>query len=345
VERAIRRRARQVAAEGQRPIVLRPAGPGILAVEAPGAEGEADDFPHLRFAIPAELPALARFLRADKPALLEVHHLLGHEHAVLGLAARLGIPTSHHVHDYAAFCPRISLLGPERRYCGEPSDPAQCDACVLDAGAAIADHTSTAALRARSAAALAGAQSVVVPSQDTAVRLRRHFPGLAPRIAPHEDDSSLPPPAPLRAGPPRRVAVVGAIGPEKGYDVLLACARDAAARALPLDFVIVGHSADDPRLLATGRIFVTGRYAEAEAEALLRAQRADLAFIPSIWPETWCFALTVAWRAGLHAAVFDLGAQAERVRATDRGWVLPLGLPAPSINNALLSVRAPGSVV
>ena len=37
-------------------------------------------------------------------------------------------------------------------------------------------------------------------------------------------------------------------------------------------------------------------------------------------------------RAGLYALVFDLGAQAERVRATGRGMVLPLGLPAERIN-------------
>jgi glycosyltransferase involved in cell wall biosynthesis len=139
--------------------------------------------------------------------------------------------------------------------------------------------------------------------------------------------------------------VVGAIGPEKGYDVLLACARDAAWRGLALEFVVVGHTFDDRRLLDTGCAFITGRYDEAEATALIRAQGAHLAFLPSIWPETWCFALGAAWRAGLSAAVFDIGAQAERVRATGRGWILPLGLPPVAINNALLSVRAaPGDV-
>ena len=33
---------------------------------------------------------------------------------------------------------------------------------------------------------------------------------------------------------------------------------------------------------------------------------------------------------------FDLGAQAERIRRTGRGWLLPLGLPPPAINNACL---------
>jgi len=89
----------------------------------------------------------------------------------------------------------------------------------------------------------------------------------------------------------------------------------------------------------TGRVFITGRYAEADAVSLIRAQAADLAFLPSIWPETWGLTLGLAWRSGLRAVVFDIGAMAARVRATGHGAVLPLGLPPAGINNALM---APG---
>ena len=53
----------------------------------------------------------------------------------------------------------------------------------------------------------------------------------------------------------------------------------------------------------------------------------DLAFLPSIWPETWCFTLSEAWAAGLYAVVFDLGAQAERMRAS-RPRPVPAAGPA-----------------
>ena len=142
-------------------------------------------------------------------------------------------------------------------------------------------------------------------------------------------------PPPTRR-PIRRVCVVGGIGVEKGYEVLLACVRDAAARALPLHFTVAGFTADDERMLAAGPVFITGQYAEAEAVALIQAQAADIALLPSVWPETWCFTLGQAWRAGLRAAVFDLGAPAERVRRTGWGDVLPLGLPPASLNNWLL---------
>jgi glycosyltransferase involved in cell wall biosynthesis len=106
-----------------------------------------------------------------------------------------------------------------------------------------------------------------------------------------------------------RVAVLGAIGAEKGDEVLLGCARDAGRRQLALDFLLVGYSLDDPRLLDTGRVTITGPYAEGEAEALLRRGGAAIGLLPSIVPETWCYGLIELWRVGLDVAVFDIGAR------------------------------------
>jgi glycosyltransferase involved in cell wall biosynthesis len=345
VERCVRVRCQAVRALGQVPIVLRSVldrSGGAAALERsylPGlceADIDAVRWPNLRFRLPGELDALAALLRGARPVEMEVHHLLGHHRSVLDLARRLGIGYQMRIHDYASFCPRISLLGPAGRYCGEPA-LSGCEACVADSGSRLEEEISVAALLERSAAELAAASRVVVPSADTGARLRRHFPAVEPVVEPHEPDCYGPlPPAPRHG--PRLACVVGAIGPEKGYDVLLACARDARARGLDLQFRVVGHTVDDDRLLATGRVFITGPYKPAQAEALIRAQHASFAFLPSIWPETWCLALGEAMRAGLAVAAFDIGAQAERIRATGRGWLLPLGLSAAGINNTLLAL-------
>ncbi len=136
------------------------------------------------------------------------------------------------------------------------------------------------------------------------------------------------------------VCVVGALGIEKGYNLLLACARDAVARGLALEFRLVGHSLDDRRLLTTGVVSITGPYEETDAVALIRAQRADLALLPSIWPETWSYVLTHIWSARLPVMAFDIGTPAERIRRTERGWLLPLALTPAGLNNALLARSA-----
>ena len=329
-------------AAGRRPIVLRPApsqeGPSAIEV----GDGPEGGFPNLRYALPDELPALQRLLASARPVLTEVHHFLDHPSAIYRLIRDLGVPYDVLVHDYAWFCPRISLVGARDQYCGEPG-PAECEACVADTGRYMPEEIGVQALRNRSAAFLAGARRVVAPSRDAAARMARHFPALRPEVVPHEPDDTIAEPARPRARNGRsRVCIAGAIGLHKGYDVLLACARDAAARDLPLEFVVVGSTIDDARMLATGRVFVTGQYRPEEAVALIRTQAASLALLPSIWPETWCLGLGELWRAGLSVAAFDIGAPAERIRRTGRGFLLPLGTPANAINNALVAAaRSP----
>ncbi len=335
VDRVVAERCRAWRADGVRPVVIRPGGSadGGAAVLGDG------DTPNLRYRLPEEWGGLLRVLRADRVGCVELHHTLGHAPEILELAARLGVPHEVFVHDYASFCARIALV-PEHGYCGEPP-VSGCEACVADYGSNLEEDIRPTALVARSAALLAAASRVIAPAADVAARMRRHFPLSRLEVMPWEDDGAIAPPPPTRR-PIRHVCVVGGIGVEKGFEVLLACVRDAAARALPLRFTVVGYTADDERLLAAGPVFITGQYEEAEAVALIRAQAADIALLPSIWPETWCFTLGQAWRAGLRTAVFDLGTPAERVRRTSFGDVLPLGLPASSLNNWLLREQAAG---
>ncbi|HYP63784.1 MAG TPA: glycosyltransferase [Acidocella sp.] len=300
--------------------------------------GDAETCPNLAFTLPSALPRLLALLRRLDVRRVVLHHSLGHHESVRGLAARLGVPQDIVVHDYASFCPRVNLLNrPDKkaplRYCGEPG-LAGCVACTKVRDSGVHERLPVAQLRARSAAEFAAAARVIVPSADAARRLRRHFPGLEPEIQPWEDDRTLPPLAPTRHGDRLRVVVIGGIGPAKGFDVLLDCAADAKARNLPLDFFVIGTSADDERLLAAG-IFVTGPYQEGEVQTLIKSFRPNLAFLPSIWPETWCFTLGEAWRAGLRVVIFDLGAQADRMRGTGRGAAAPLGLPPQRINDLL----------
>jgi glycosyltransferase involved in cell wall biosynthesis len=334
-------------AQGLRPIILRPAADGCCLVES--AEENEDiwrsDFPNLRYRIPAQLPELAALLRRERPDHVELHHQLGHHHDLLSLPALLGVPLDVFVHDYATICPRVTLVTTSNRYCGEP-ETAQCEACIADLGSRLREDITVAALRLRTAADLGAARQVVFPSADTEKRLRRYVPRLRSAITPWEADAPHLHPTgdtstDQRRGKRerrRRVAIIGAIGTEKGYDVILECARDAARRDLPLEFVVIGYTHDDTRLIDTGRAQITYRFAPERAVAEITAQSADIAFIPSIWPETWCFALSDAWAAGLKAAVFDIGTQAERIRATNNGWVLPLALPPLAINNTLIAL-------
>ena len=341
VQRHVAARAAALRAEGLHPIVLWPVasrnGEGRDCVLGNGIEGGT---PNMRFSIPAELDLLAGILKADRPVRAEVHHMIGHDHRLLELFDRLDIRYEMIIHDYSWLCPRINLIGANKRYCGEP-DITGCEACVADAGHKNDETTSPRALRDRSYNEMVKASAVVVASSDVAIRIKRHFPQVEPRVVRWEDDAALPPanPAPPSVDGIRRVCVVGGIGIEKGYEILLACARDAANRQLKLRFMLVGHSCDDARLEATGNVHITGRYGEHDAVRLIRQQGAQLAWLPSLWPETWSYTLTHAWYAGLNVLAFDIGTPAERIRRTERGWLCPLGISPQALNDRMVALR------
>ena len=139
---------------------------------------------------------------------------------------------------------------------------------------------------------------------------------------------------------PVRLAIIGAIGQHKGSHVLLDLARDAAARGLPIIYSIVGWSDCADEMAAAG-VSETGRYVdETEAVDHLEHLNPNGIFLPSIWPETYCYTLSLAMRLGFPPVVFDLGAQRDRVEAANFGFVLPLAMTddVRGLNQALLTL-------
>ena len=141
------------------------------------------------------------------------------------------------------------------------------------------------------------------------------------------------------------MAVIGAIGPHKGAQVLLGSVRAAYRAKRPLTFVVVGYTCMDRAFRRFPNCTITGAYRDDQVFDILFGHRPDLVFLPSIWPETFCFTLSIALDTGLPVAVFDIGAQAQRVRAAGlANGVLPLSLaerPA-ALNTALTTLARQG---
>ncbi|MBK3732730.1 glycosyltransferase, partial [Azospirillum brasilense] len=119
---------------------------------------EVADRPELRdlvFRTRGEFEDLVTVLRQAGTVAVEIHHTLGHDPAVLGLAARLGVPYDITVHDYGLICPRVNLVDGNGRYCGEP-DLAACERCTADPEARPDPALTATALLRRTNALVAG---------------------------------------------------------------------------------------------------------------------------------------------------------------------------------------------
>jgi hypothetical protein len=137
-------------------------------------------------------------------------------------------------------------------------------------GSELHDRLDPDSLKERSDQWLRRARHIFVPCEDVAQRYRRMFPAVAFTPARWEDTPLDP--RPIANPTPHRIAIIGAVGEQKGRAVLLACARHAALHDLPLEFVLIGFADEEDALLATGKVFITGRYDEAELPELLQRE-------------------------------------------------------------------------
>lgn len=315
---------------------------------------------HVQIAHPVckTLPNLGSFKLADTEALKEALRQLGitriHTHGLVdftpdapdhirALAQALGVPLWVDIHDYKVICPRINLIDREGRYCGEPADAARCDACLASEGNDFG-VSSILEWRAMHHRVLQSAETILVPDQDVADRLAKYYSDIEYTVSPHEDiDASaidIHQPA-LSAGEKLRIVAVGAIGKMKGYDILLACARDAKKKRLPLEFILLGYSMNDSRLEQAG-VTITGRYMEHEALDRLQALAPHVVWLPSRWPETYSYTLSLALKGGYPVFAFDLGAIARRLSGLGLGkGLMSIGVAddAQRINKFFMDYR------
>nr|WP_246206223.1 glycosyltransferase [Propylenella binzhouense] len=323
-EQNVQQQAGTLAATGASVFFLRAAGGSRSEIRL--SHLAAQNFPNVGpFFLHDRSGALRQILTDLQVSEAHIHHLMDFTpdaaERFRTVFREIAIPYTFTVHDYAVICPRINLIGREQVYCGEPP-PTACNACLRKNGSEHA-VTSIGLWRREHRRLLEEAAEVIVPSEDVSKRLLRYFPGLAITVRPHDDSD----PSPFR---PRlserrvlRVGIIGAISRIKGFDVIRQCAIHARQHRLPIQFVVVGYTMNDRQLTRYG-VQVTGMYHHDSVDEFIRKQDLDFIWLPSVWPETYSYTLSIALRTGLPIMAFDIGAIAERLRPHERGILLPL---------------------
>lgn len=345
VERCLGEQRRQAEAAGWGVFELRPSHrPDRVSLEHPAVDGT----PNLwEIDLLHHGPSLADLLEGLRIRRLQLHHRIDLpadiDTTVLNLRERLGADLEIWLHDFHLLCPRVNLFDPSLpgggAFCGMPRDGEERERCrrCLAADDLLASTGAIEAWRARSAALLIAADRLIAPSQDTAARFQAIWPDLSIEVRPHDDPAYLLAAARLattqrKAAPrqrePVRVLVLGAISPAKGFHLVQALAQANQGHPRPpLEFGLLGAASDEEALGRTG-VRLLGRYRDSEVQESITAADPDVILIPSLWPETHCYALSHALASGRPVAAFDLGAQGERLRQwLDQGQVRLLPPP------------------
>jgi GT2 family glycosyltransferase/glycosyltransferase involved in cell wall biosynthesis len=261
-------------------------------------------------------------------ALIHLHNLSACREGLLQALSASPVPFGYTLHDLNFACPTITFLDAQARYCGGETDARACQRCV-NAQPAYA-HVDVTAWRTAHARLVADAAFVVAPSKWAAAMFRRYFERADVRIVSHGTPELGARPPGTRLGVLMAddgvpvVAVLGAIGPDKGARRVERLAESIGRRNLRLRIVVIGYLdvEQGPWQSDDACLTVHGRYDPCDLPALLAHYRAQVALFPSECPETFSYTLSEAWRAGLPAIVPPIGALFERVTESGAGFVL-----------------------
>ncbi|HVF64213.1 MAG TPA: glycosyltransferase [Casimicrobiaceae bacterium] len=274
---------------------------------------------------------LAAFLRMLGAAfgidVIHLHNISGNRERFLDGIADSGIPYGYTVHDASFTCPTITLQRADGFYCGAVTEASTCQRCLSEQQGL--ERIDIARWRERHAGLVAGAAFFVAPSTWAAAMFRRYFPPASVQVIEH----GLPVATVKRAGTQvvlmpdddvPTVAVLGAIGPDKGARRIERLVQLSAERDARIRFVVIGYldRQVDAWQSEDARLTINGRYDSRDLPALLDYYRASLVLFPSAGPETFAFTLSEAWAAGRVVLVPPIGALAQRVADHRAGFVM-----------------------
>ncbi len=309
------RHLRDVMAGVSRPQLAWHAGEAGEAIEDPGA---GRFFPLASGAFPGSKARIAEWLASRRVGLVHLHALGDAPRERAQWAAReLGVPLAVTLHDI--------LFLDARAF--DRADPLAGDASWL----------------AKTAPVLRGGVLGIVPSAWLASLARERLPGLdvevVPNGAPARVREAIAPREAFAARRPGKVvALLGAIGPHKGADL----ADELAERLAPhgVTLVVVGYLDRQlfPGWRASGSLFVHGAFEEGHAPGLLLCYGAGLVLLPNTVPDSFSYALSDAWAAGIPVLAAPCGAIAERIGAHGGGWLLPESFDAGAVAQAVASI-------
>lgn len=221
------------------------------------------------------------------------------------------------VHDYFPLSPTPSLLEAGETWKGlpDPQTASPRHATRRPDGATV----PLSRWRADWGRLLYTADRVTCFSEASARLIRQAYAGAPVEVSPHALHAEVPR-IPRPEGPPV-IGILGSLAPHKGAGVAQRLSR--ALKPGDPGLVLLGEIDPAYRLYRPARMH--GRYAVEDLPDLVARYGITCWFIPSVWPETFSFTTHEALATGLPVMVFDLGAQADAVRAAgDDGGVLPL---------------------
>ena len=223
-------------------------------------------------------------------------------------------------HDYYCICPSYTLQDNTHKYCGIRCDEAECDFCVRTQGA---HHVFLDGDNCEKFSISHWRQIWNTFFKNTVDVLEVFSPSSRDIFMQAYPDAS----SKIKLNPHKikpfdccNVAVLGYLAVHKGSEVVRAFCKYLDDNQIDdMQLFLFGSN---PTGIYSPHLNDMGSYERNELPEKLKNAHIDVVFIPSTWPETFCYTAGESIALGYPTACFDMGGQADQVRASENGVIL-----------------------
>ncbi|TSB46091.1 glycosyltransferase [Alkalicoccobacillus porphyridii] len=297
-----------------------------------------------------ELSALVEMYNITE---LHIHHLWNVQLTELNLFL-INSNIKYHVwlHDFYSICPFVFFVTQKGKYCGMPKNVAVCNQCAAKGAKHVqmkhmvgSPTPSIEDWRGMFESILKGATQIIAPSVSTRDIFLEYYPDITINVVPHKLTLQCTPTLPTQKSNRLKIAIIGDLFYHKGENELVTLINQSINKHLHCDFVLFGKAGRALSQLKVANFSYKGPYPSPESlDILLRTEEIDIVLIPSICPETFSYTTHEALALGYPVLCFDLGAQAEAVRTSGCGWVVPLAIRNALFHKVVELSREPDQV-
>ncbi|VVB88192.1 Glycosyltransferase AglI [uncultured archaeon] len=263
--------------------------------------------------------------------LIHIHQLILHTMDIFDIAQEQNIPLLMTFHDYYAVCPGINLLNEKYLYCHEKNDLEKCNICLLKHFSLPRNFIKE--WRESFQKAINNCDLLIAPNPSVFKILKEYydFPDDKTLVIEHGHKKELFGTNDILSDSDKNdrsdifhIAYIGSLKRHKGNEIFYSLAQSKRLKN-KVKWSIFGES--DLHYAhgynSKSNIHLYGKYKNlSELKYLLKKEKVDMVFLPSIWPETFSYTLSEAWAFGIPVLVSDMGALKERVERAGGGWIV-----------------------
>jgi FkbM family methyltransferase len=284
-------------------ILLTPYGEdGAVSIRL-GIGGHTDK---LIFRMPNEYDTMVDLLKSIGVSAVHIHHTTGLKAKILDLPHDLGVAHLLTVHDYYWMNGNPTLTDENGQYPGFYLDTLSNPLYPLP------QKMTLESWQAQFRRMIEGASCVIFPSNATKALFDCVYETPNAIVAPHIEAQLNVSRKPFFVTNKKMytIGILGAVGREKGADLLeqIAKASKDLNLPLPLEFKLIGYAYRSLRAVKT-----TGPYKTQDLPDLIQKHGLDIVFFPAQCPETYSYTLSYALDSGLPIIAPNIGAFPERL--------------------------------